>query len=180
MTTKKTGKTGAHAKFVPAKAKTGKTGTQAKFVPGAAADPAPSISQVAADAFAGGFYVKGALRPEHKDETQLKLGFALATTGIAFGQLNAFALAVRAAGDAEPFAPEEAVTAKQKTTLAKLAAEKGLPAPFKAILTAAAPKLEKRRDVYALYGVLSGTMDKLNAVGSVMQMADRQAAAAGR
>lgn len=163
MTTAK--KTGKHA--VPSsKPRATRSGSHPKVAPPA------TLASVLSDAFAQGFYVKGKLLPEHTDETQLKLAFALVPTGVAMGQLNALALAVRAVGDAEPFAVEAPLSAKQKTAFGKLAAEKGMPAPFKQILAAAQPALEKRRDLYALYGVLSGTMDKLNSVANTMALAD--------
>lgn len=135
----------------------------------------PTVSEAATEAFANGFYAKGVLRPEHTDETQLKLAYALVPTGIGFGQLNALALAVRAVGDLEPFELEGAITPKQKAAFAAVLAEKAMPAPFKELLQAALPKLEKRRDLYALYGVLSGTMDKISAIANTMAMADELA-----
>ena len=138
---------------------------------------AQTVTGAATEAFEKGFYANGVLRPEHTDETQLKLAYALVPSGIGFGQLNALALAVRAVGDLEPFALEGAITPKQQAAYAALLAEKAMPAPFKELLQAALPKLQQRRDLYALYGVPSGTMDKISAMANTMRISEQLAKA---
>lgn len=129
------------------------------------------VSKVAKEVFAGPFFTGRGIRHEHKSETPLKLALALMPSGVTYGQLNALALAVRAVGSLEGEAPNEPLSKKQKTAWNALVAEKGLPLPFRSVLEAAAPHLEKRRDLYALYGVLAGTMEKLTTLGAVAELA---------
>ena len=129
-----------------------------------------SVSQVAKEVFANSFFVKNDVRAEHTAETPVRLAMVLMNSGVTYGQLNALALAVRDVGGLEAQAPEEAVTAKQKAQWEKLVAETTLPAPFRELLQAATPRLEQRRDLYALYGVLAGTMERLGALGGLSEL----------
>jgi hypothetical protein len=120
------------------------------------------LSRVVKEAFPAGLFDQaGKLLPEHTGETQTKLAAAIGLSRIHWKEVNAIALAVRAVGDLEKFEPAAAVTPKQKAAFDALAAEKAVPAELRALLTAAKPAIAKRRDLYALYGVISGTMDQL-------------------
>lgn len=133
--------------------------------------PFMDIATIAKEAFAPGLFDKaGKLLPEHTGETQTKLAGAIGLSRLHWKEVNAIALAVRAVGDLEKFEPDAAVTAKQKTAFEALAAEKGLPADLRGVLAAAKPSIAKRRDLYALYGVLSGTMDQLISNASLMEL----------
>ncbi|GEM_PF-3509948 len=130
------------------------------------------IGIVIKEAFAPGLFDKtGKLFPEHAGETQAKLAAAIGHGNLKWKELNAVALAVRALGDLEDFEPELPVTAKQKAALEQLASEKGLPAELRGLLTSAIPAIAKRRDLYAFYGVLSGTLDQLIANASILDLA---------
>ena len=119
------------------------------------------MGRAAKELFAGGFYEKGKLKALHQGESQAKLAGSLYESDIPWAQINALALSVRSIGDLEEHSPEAKLTKRQTDALAALQAEKTLPAPFKQPLEAAAPKLQARRDLYALYGVLSGMLDHL-------------------
>ena len=129
-----------------------------------------SVSQVAKEAFASGFFTKNQVRDELHAETQVRLAMALMGSGVSYGQVNALALAVRDVGGLEPNDPDAAVTAKQRAQWDQLVAEKALPAPFKDLLEAVGPKLQKRRDLYALYGVLAGTLERLGALVGMSEL----------
>lgn len=128
------------------------------------------IASVAQQVFAHPFFNEKSVRREHKSETPLKLALALMTSGVTYGQLNALSLAVREVGGLEEEAADKPLSKKQKAAWDKLVAEKALPAPFRELLQAAAPRLAKRRDLYALYGVLGGTLDKLTTLASVAEL----------
>ena len=129
------------------------------------------IRDVVKEALGAGLFDKaGKLLPEHTGETQAKIAGAFMQSPLQWRELNAIALAVRAVGDLEGFEPDSALTSKQKTALASLASEKSLPADLRALIEAATPALSKRRDLYAFYGVLSGTLDHLIANANILKL----------
>jgi hypothetical protein len=128
------------------------------------------ISQVAQQLFAHAFFNEKSLRKEHKIETPLKLALALMPTGITWGQLNALSLAVRTIGEMEEEDGDKPISKKQKAAWDKLLVERAVPPTFRQVLEAASPRLLKRRDLYALYGVLSATQEKLTTLGSVAEL----------
>lgn len=125
------------------------------------------VATVAAEVFARPFFSGSEVRVEHRAETPLKLALALLPSGVTYGQLNALALAVREVGGLEPESFEATISKKQQQAFAALVAEAGLPAPFRAVLEAASPRLVQRRDLYALYGVLAGALEKLTRMSAV-------------
>jgi hypothetical protein len=130
------------------------------------------ISAVAKEAFAAGLFDKsGKLLAEHKGETQAKLAGAFLHSALQWKELNAIALAVRAVGDLDAFEPDAALSAKQKKAMQALIAEKQLPASLRGMLENAAPAIDKRGDLYAFYGVLSGTLDQIIASASLLELA---------
>lgn len=119
-----------------------------------------TVSEVARNAFEPGFYIKGALRPEHRADTQQRLAQALMPSGINAEQVGLLAQAMRDIGDAEEFSPDQPVTQKQRLMVTKIVTDPIAPA-FRDIIQAAVPHLTQRRDLYALFGVLSGTQEKM-------------------
>jgi len=136
---------------------------------GTLSEPVGSVAEVARAAFTPGFFSGEALREEHRVETGLRLAYALRAAQVEPGRLHALALAVRDVGDAEPLEgkEKERLTDKQQRMLQGLIAEKGLPAPFRELLEAALPRLSQRRDLAALYGVLSGAYERMGRIEAV-------------
>ncbi len=130
-----------------------------------------SIDTVAPQVFAQSFFDGDVVRAELRQEAPLKRALALLPSGVSWGQLNALALSVRELGGLEPQGAAEPMSPAQRTAFDGLRNEPGLPAPFRAVLNAAQPRLQLRRDLYALYGVLAGTLEKLTTLGSVAELA---------
>jgi hypothetical protein len=133
------------------------------------AESVKSVGEVASAMFGPGFFVGDALREELRAEAALRLAYALREAGVHPDSVHALALAVREVGDAAPLEKQEKeqLTDEQRKLFQGLIAEKGLPAPFRTILETALPRLVQRRDLVALYGVLSSTYERMGRIEAV-------------
>jgi hypothetical protein len=131
-----------------------------------------SVGQVAGAMFGSGFFVGEAVREELRAEASVRLAYALRAAGVHPDSVHALALAVREVGDSAPLENQERapLTDGQRKMLQGLIAERGLPAAFREILEAAFPKVTLRRDLVALYGVLSGTYERMGRIEAVRAM----------
>lgn len=129
------------------------------------------VIQAAQQVFAQPFFEKTEVRHQYKSEAPMKIALAVLASGVAYAQVNALALAVREIASMESLSPDQPISAAQKEAWKKLEAEKAVPDPLRAVLTAAAPRLEKRRDLHALSGVLAGTLEKLGSLAGVSELA---------
>ncbi len=131
-------------------------------------------AKTASTVFAPGFYSGEALRQEHRAESSLRLAYTLHAAQVDPRLVHALALAVREVADAAPFEPQQRLSSIQLTRYEGLMNEKGLPAPFRDILQAALPRLTLRRDLTALYGVLSGTYERMLRLLAVTALARQE------
>jgi hypothetical protein len=131
-----------------------------------------SVGEVASALFGSGFFVGDALREELRAEAPLRLAYALRDAGVHPDSVHALALAVREVGDAAPLQDTERapLTDGQKKMFQGIIAEKSLPATFRTLLEAAFPKVALRRDLVALYGVLSGAYERMGRIEAVRAM----------
>lgn len=115
--------------------------------------------------FAKGFHdEKGTLRPMMGAEGQLALAYVFLKEGLNIGQVEAVAMAVRSVGDGEPHAPLEKPSQAQTAKLEGLMREADLPSSFAVTLECALPRIVLRRDLYALYGLLQGTLLRMRGI----------------
>ena|GEM_PF-6835646 len=130
------------------------------------------VAEVADAMFGSGFFLGDALREELRAEAAVRLAYALREAGVHPDSVHALALAVREVGDSAPLEDKdkEPLTDGQRKALQGLIAEPGLPAPFRDILEAAIPKVTLRRDLVVLYGVLSGTYERMGRIEAVRAM----------
>lgn len=136
----------------------------------AATDPRPLLPQPPAALFARGFFDAQGLLPQHVHESEVRLAQWLLAVGGLSPQLQALALAVRAVGDEAAYEPNAPLAEKQWRAWERLRTEPSLPLALQCIVSAATPALRKRRDLYALYGILSGTLERLRTLVRVARL----------
>jgi hypothetical protein len=131
-----------------------------------------SVTEVSSAMFGSGFFVGDALRDELRAEAGVRLAYALRAAGVHPDSVHALALSVRDVGDAAPLQGQEKepLTESQRKMFQGLIAEKGLPEPFRQILSAAVPQITQRRDLVALYGVLSSTYERMGRIEAVKRL----------
>jgi hypothetical protein len=131
-----------------------------------------SVGEVAGELFGSAFFVGDTVREELRSEAGVRLAYALRAAGAHPDSVHALALAVREVGDSAPLEKQERepLTDGQRKKLQGLIAERGLPAAFREILEAAFPRVTLRRDLVALYGVLSSTYERMGRIEAVRAM----------
>jgi hypothetical protein len=131
-----------------------------------------AVGEVAREMFGAGFFVGDSLREELRAEAAVRLAYALGRDGVHPDSVHALALAVREVGDSAPLEnmEQEPLTADQRKKFQGLIAERTLPAPFRTLLEVALPKVTQRRDLVALYGVLSSTYERMGRIEAVRAM----------
>jgi hypothetical protein len=122
--------------------------------------------------FGQGFFAGDVLREELRAEAAVRLAYALRAAGVHPDSVHALALSVRDVGDAAPLQDQEKepLTEDQRKMFQGLITEKGLPEPFRELLKAALPHVARRRDLVALYGVLSGTYERMGRIEAVKRL----------
>src|SRR5262249_42470052 len=127
-----------------------------------------SVGEVASVLFGSGFFVGDALREDLRAEVPLRLAYMLRDAGVHPDSVHALALAVREVGDPAPLrGPEkEPLTDRQRKMFQGMIAEKSLPVTFRTILEVALPQVVLRRDLVALYGVLSGAYERMGRIAA--------------
>lgn len=130
---------------------------------------AADMRQLAHTLFPGGFYnAAGDLAPEFRGEVPLRLMYALRDAGVQRWQIEALTLALRDIGEAAPLEPEAAVDPAQRKVLDDIRAEDDLPAVFKALLDAVAPRLRQQKDLVAFYGVMNNVIGKWDTTAALL------------
>lgn len=130
---------------------------------------AADILQLAQTLFQGGFYnAAGEMAPEFRGEVPLRLMYALREAGIQRWQLEALTLALRDVGEAAPLDTEARLDPAQQQVLDGIGAEDDLPAVFKALLEAVAPRLRQQKDLVAFYGVMNNVISKWDTMAELL------------
>jgi len=142
---------------------------------------AADIRQLAQTLFQGGFYnAAGEMAPEFRGEVPLRLMYALREAGtlrlmyalreagIQRWQLEALTLALRDVGEATPLDTEARLDPAQQQVLDGIGAEDDLPAVFKALLEAVAPRLRQQKDLVAFYGVMNNVISKWDTMAELL------------
>ena len=130
---------------------------------------AADIRQLAQTLFQGGFYnAAGEMAPEFRGEVPLRLMYALREAGIQRWQLEALTLALRDVGEATPLDTEARLDPAKQQVLDGIGAEDDLPAVFKALLEAVAPRLRQQRDLVAFYGVMNNVISKWDTMAELL------------
>jgi len=130
---------------------------------------AADIRQLAQTLFQGGFYnAAGEMAPEFRGEVPLRLMYALREAGIQRWQLEALTLALRDVGEATPLDTEARLNPAQQQVLDGIGAEDDLPAVFKALLEAVAPRLRQQKDLVAFYGVMNNVISKWDTMAELL------------
>ncbi|HET7526583.1 MAG TPA: hypothetical protein VFK10_11630 [Burkholderiaceae bacterium] len=119
--------------------------------------------------FPGGFYdTAGELAPEFRSEVPLRLMYGLRDSGVQRWQLEALTLTLRDVGEAAPLQAEAALDPAQLKVLDEVRAEDDLPAVFKALLDAVAPRLRRQKDLVAFYGVMNNVCSKWDTMADLL------------
>ena len=130
---------------------------------------AADVRQLAQTLFQRGFYnAAGEMAPEFRGEVPLRLMYALREAGIQRWQLEALTLALRDVGEATPLDTEARLDPAQQQVLDGIGAEDDLPAVFKALLEAVAPRLRQQRDLVAFYGVMNNVISKWDTMAELL------------
>jgi hypothetical protein len=132
------------------------------------------FEQIVQEAFAAPFFTGTTLNADLHAQTPVNLAMGLLAQGMHYEQVNALALSVREVCQLE--APEQtsplALSAKQKAAWTALLGEKALPETFRTVLEAASARVLARRDLTVLYGLLAGTLEKINVLQNMAQLSD--------
>jgi hypothetical protein len=119
--------------------------------------------------FPGGFYdAAGEIAPEFRSEVPLRLMYGLRDAGVQRWQIEALTLTLRDVGEAAPLQAEAALDPAQRKVLDEVRAEDQLPAVFKALLDAVAPRLQRQKDLVAFYGVMNNVCSKWDTMAGLL------------
>jgi hypothetical protein len=123
-------------------------------------------------AFEAEFFDGEILNQELRASVPVKLSMALRGAGMTYAQVNALALSVREVVelDANPL-NGQALSPKQKSAWDALSNEKALPEIFRRVLGEARARVSTPRDLTVVYGILAGTLEKMNVLNNMAALA---------